>query len=72
MAATTWPGYDQTSQTDYSAYYQQQAVAHVQHQNAMAQQQQQQHHAHAAGLTNPDEDDLALVGKRDRHSPKEN
>lgn len=68
VASTAWPGYDQTAsaQTDYSTYYQQQAAAHVQHQNVMA---QQQHHATGVSSTpsshhtyNAEDDDLALVG----------
>lgn len=65
-AATGWPGYDQTaaSQTDYAAYYQQQAVAHAQ--NALAQQNGTTAVAAVAAAPipayNPEEDEMALVG----------
>lgn len=66
---TTWQGYEQPQTTgDYSAYYQQQAVAHVQQQ----QQQQQHNHqsigggegwsAHGHYEHQQEDDDLALVG----------
>lgn len=55
-ATGTWPGFDQT-QTDYAAYYQQQAATHIQQQNALAQQ-----HAASNGIYDVDES-LTLVGK---------
>lgn len=64
--ATGWPGYDQSAagQTDYAAYYQQQAVAHAQ--NALAQQNGTAAVAAVAATPtlayNPEEDDMALVG----------
>jgi len=56
--APTWTGYDQTvmAQPDYAAYYQQQAVAHVQQQNALAQQQ-------AVNGAYAVDDSLMLVGR---------
>lgn len=56
-ATGAWPGFDQTAaQTDYAAYYQQQAATHIQQQNALAQQQ-------AANGTYEIDESLALVGK---------
>lgn len=63
-ASQTWPTYDTsaTTQTDYAAYYQQQASAHIQQQNALAQS--------ANGATavstaySHQTEDLALVGER--------
>lgn len=66
-AASGWPAYDQTaaSQTDYAAYYQQQAVAHAQ--NALAQQNGTASVAAVAAAPipayDPEEDEMALVGK---------
>lgn len=58
-SAAAWPSYDQaTGQTDYAAYYQQQAVAHAQ--NALAQQQMQSATQHAYSADN---DEMALIGK---------
>lgn len=65
-AASGWPAYDQTaaSQTDYAAYYQQQAVAHAQ--NALAQQNGTAAVAAVAAAPipayDPEEDEMALVG----------
>lgn len=57
-STAAWPGYDQTSgQTDYAAYYQQQAVAHAQ--NAIAQQQLQS----TAQQYSNENDDMALIGR---------
>lgn len=66
-AASGWPAYDQTaaSQTDYAAYYQQQAVAHAQ--NALAQQNGTAAVAAVAAAPipayDPEEDEMALVGE---------
>lgn len=64
-SANTYGAYDQTAtaQTDYTAYYQQQAVAHVQQQNAIAQQHNGAVLPTVHHVYNPEEDDLALVGK---------
>lgn len=62
-ASATWPSYDQTmvAQTDYSAYFQQQAVAHAQ--SAMAQHQNGVSVPATHHVYNPQNDDLALVGE---------
>lgn len=59
-ASQNWAAYDPTMVADYTAYYQQQAAAHIQQENSSA----QQNDASQLSQTYQESGDLMLVGKR--------